>query len=161
MPDSDQFIHALTELERSFSLIGLKLNYNRSEFSISRRTDSTLHTLLSDIRRVMPDIDEVDCGDLSLLGSHLDADSLYSTISQCKRKVELMCERVQNLDAHWALFFITKYASAPRFNHILRTSPAYQKSTELRAVDEVVRETLAKCSNVNFAGGTCSCITWL
>ena len=69
----------------------------------------------------------------------------------CYETIKLICERVQTLDAHWALFCLTRYTSAPRLNHMLRSAPVYLRPNILETIDRDVRETATKCVNVNLA----------
>ena len=104
------------------------------------------------IRQVIPGVAETARSRLSLLGSPLDEGGLDHAISDCGRKVELVCDRVQHLDSHWALFFLTRFSAAPRLNYLMRSSPAYLQPAELVKIDEMVRNTLAKCTNVDVSG---------
>ena len=58
---------------------------------------------------------------------------------------------MKNVNAYWALFFLTRYVSAPRVNYVLRTSPAYTKPSSLQSIDTIVRDALISCTNVEFS----------
>ena len=151
----EQVCRSLAEIERSFALIGLQLNHRKCEVAILNSPAGTSQaSALTAIRQVMPGIVETDRNNLNLLGSPLEPEGLDDSIAQCARKVELMCDRVKQLDSHWALFFLTKYASAPRFNHLLRTSPAYLLPAGLHGMDAYVRDTLVGCINVELTEDT-------
>ena len=63
-----------------------------------------------------------------------------------------MCNRIEGLDEHWALFFLTRYVAAPRLNYALRTSPLYMCMSALQNIDNIVRTTATKCINVDLSG---------
>ena len=145
----DQAARSLAEVEREFALIGLQLNHRKCEFAPLNNLNQPSQTSATEnIRRVMPGIVETANYNLTLLGSPLTPEGLDGSIGRCGQKVELMCERVKQLDSHWALFFLSKYTSAPRFSHLLRTSPAHFHPAGLRRVDACVRRTFVECTNV-------------
>ena len=146
----EQVCISLAEVERSFALIGLQLNHRKCEVAILNSPTGTFRaSALAAVRRVMPDIIETPSNNLTLLGSPLLPEGLDDSIARCGRRVELMCDRVKQLDSHWALFFLSKYASAPRFSHLLRTSPAYLVPAGLHRLDSYVRTTLMESINVD------------
>ena len=104
------------------------------------------------VRQLLPDIREVAIGELTLLGSPLGENALEPSIAAYSAKVDLICSRIKELDAHWALFFLTRYVAAPRLNYVMRTSPLYQCSSSLQRIDEKVRTTTIECINVDLAG---------
>ena len=146
----EQVCGSLAEVERSFAVIGLQLNHRKCEVAMLNSPSGTSQAAaLAAIRRVMPGIEETPSNNLTLLGSPLEPEGLDDSIARCGGKVELMCDRVKQLDSHWALFFLSKYASAPRFNHLLRTSPAYLLPAGLHRMDAYVRATLVESINVD------------
>ena len=148
----EEVLGDLGELERRFAQIGLSLNRNKCEVSILISTPSIPHEdILARVRQVMPGITHTPSDRLTLLGAPLDVGGLEDALALCSRKVELICDRVQTLDSHWALFFLTRYASAPRLSHLLRSSPAYLRPALLHSIDTLVRDALVKCCNVNLS----------
>ena len=153
----EQTLGDLRVLERSLVQIGLKLNQSKCEVSIlSSPTTTVYNNTLARVRQTMPHITETLSHRLTLLGAPLGVEGLNDSLSKCSRKVELICDRVQTLDSHWALFFLTRYASAPRLSHMLRSSPAYLEPRTLDTIDALIRDTLVKCINVQLPGNTWS-----
>ena len=147
-----QALEDLRTLEQSFASIGLHLNPMKSEVTVLGALSAPDYDLVvSSVRQVVPSIVETPLNTLSLLGSSLGVEGLNESLAQCSDKVNLMCHRVKNLDAHWALFFLTRYVSAPRVNYVLRTSPAYTKPSLLQSIDTIVRDALISCTNVEFS----------
>ena len=87
--------------------------------------------------------------ELTLLGSPLTADGLQAFLSDKEEKVKLMCDRIEQLDSHWGLFFLSRFASASRLNYLLRSAPAYQCIDALNRIDNIVRNSLAHTTNVD------------
>ena len=85
---------------------------------------------------------------LSLLGSPISDGGFEQSLEASRRKVEVFCDRVRKLDAHTALFFLVHFASAPRLQYLLRTSPAYRCTDWLDVIDKIVRQTLVDVTNV-------------
>ena len=77
---------------------------------IDAPTLSSHNNVITRISDMMPDIFEVPFDSMSLLGSAIGDGNLDTSIARCTRRVELICQRVRNLDPHWALFlFDTLY----------------------------------------------------
>ena len=126
--------------------MGLHLNPSKSEVTVLGTSATSDHeNILAQIRQQVPDIVETPLNDLALLGSSLGDGALVESLARCSRKVQLICQRVKLLDAHWDLFFLTRYASAPRVSYVLRTSPAYVLPSALSSIDATVRDAL-ECS---------------
>ena len=151
----EQVLRDISEIERNLSSIGLCLNPQKCEVSILGNPPLvTRQNMLSRVRLIMPGISETPIGDLTLLGSPIGVQSLDVSIQLCSRKVKLACERVEGLDSHWALFFVSRYVSAPRVNYLLRTAPVFTRASSLHHIDGIVRNTLAKCVDVDTSGAT-------
>ena len=99
-------------------------------------------------RQVVPDIGETPLEELSLLGAPLGGVSTADSLTTCINNIKTICQRVGLLDAHWAIFFLSRYVSAPRVSYKLRTSPLYEETGALDAIDELVRQTLSERVNV-------------
>lgn len=66
--------------------------------------------------------------------------------------IKRLCERLQHLDSHTAVFFLAHYVSAPRLMYLLRSAPVYKQPSALQKIDELVRGALTEASNVNISG---------
>ena len=64
------------------------------------------------VRGIMPNLRETFANNLTLLGSPIGTDALEPSIAAYSNKVQLICNRIVDLDAHWALFFLTRYVAA-------------------------------------------------
>ena len=144
-----QVSNNLRELKVGLAQIGLQLDPTKCKAVIlSQQSNSDHGTAMATLRNVQPGIEEIHINDFTLLGSPVEVGGLESAISKCAQRVERVCERLRLLDAHWALFFLTRFTSAPRVSHILRTCPSYLRADSLTQIDRVVRSTLSDCTNV-------------
>ena len=66
--------------------------------------------------------------------------------------IALLCGRLESLDPHLALFFLTHYVSVPRLTYLLRSAPMFKEGETLERIDEIVRATLTKAVNVDVTG---------
>ena len=147
-----QAVEDLGMLEQRFAALGLHLNPRKSEVTVLGTSAAVDHAhIIAQIRQRVPDIVETPLNDLALLGSSLGDGALAESLSRCSSKVDLICARLKHLDAHWALFFLTRYASAPRVSYVLRTSPAYVLPSALSSIDATVRDALECCLNIELS----------
>ena len=143
----------LASLQREFLAMGLELNPAKCELTILGAPSMAARRLALDrVRQVVPDILEVDLDNLTLLGAALGTSSLDSSMVVYAEVIRGICQRIGLLDAHWALFFLSRYVSAPRLSYAMRTSPLYSRAQQLQALDEVVRSTLCERVNVAVSG---------
>ena len=103
------------------------------------------------VQGTLPSSAEVEKDQLSLLGSTLYVDGLPGALTAAATVVTKLCERLESLDAHTGLFFLTHHTSAPRFMHILRSSPAFTNDDQLREIDFILRSTASSITNVEIS----------
>ena len=104
-------------------------------------------TVVSSVRQILPSIVETPLNTLSLLGTSLWADGLNESLTRCSEKVKLICQRVNNLDVHWAPFFLTRHVLTPRVYYVLGTSPTYTETLSQQSINTIVRDTLVEFSS--------------
>ena len=110
--------------------------------------------VLSPILNILPDIKITPTAELSLLGSPVSNQSVPSALASAKVVVEGMCERIQYLDSHTALYMLTHHTSAPRLSYLLRTAPTYLFPEQLSLLDRVVQDTATNATNTCLAEDT-------
>ena len=151
---AEQVARELSRIREGFSAsLGLELNPEKCEIAYLGASNPSLsQAAVSIVRQVMPEIVETSLEELSLLGSPLQDGGLQPTLRSAASLVSLLCERLQSLDAHLALFFLSHFVSVPRLTYLLRTSPTYKERSSLADIDECVRTALTRAVNVDIAG---------
>ena len=143
----------LRSLVTALPRLGLQLNPTKCEVAFLDAAHQTTHdAAVETIRSALPDIVETPLKKLTLLGSPLRDDSLAAAADNAADIIGRLCSRLLQLDRHTALFFLVHYVSAPRLLYLLRSAPLYKVSEKLMKIDELVRETLVKVSNVAISG---------
>ena len=128
--------------------LGLELNRSKCEMTINSGTPAATENIANTISSVLPDIKIIHPEQLTLLGSPLHHEGLSDFVRSAHTTISRLCTRICLLDRHTALFFLSKYVSAPRVQYLLRSSPAYLDPTELSRIDSTVRLTLQEVCNV-------------
>ena len=150
---AEQVAQDLSRLRDGFSAIGLQLNPHKCEVAyLGPSESSSKQTAISIVSEAMPGIAVTSPEALSLLGSPLHDQGLKPAVERAAEMVSLLCDRLQELDAHLALFFLTHYISAPRLTYLLRSCPTFKESINLTQVDETVKMALSKAVNVDVTG---------
>ena len=95
-----------------------ELTFNIDAATEAENVYHTISTALPGINITQP-----EC--LTLLGSPLHTAGLRNAIGSARTTIRRLCTRLRRLDRHTAVFFLSKYVSAPRVQYLLRSSPAY------------------------------------
>ena len=130
--------------------IDLHLNHRKPEVTvIDALTLSSLDHGITRISGKMPGIGEVSFDSMSLNGSVIGDGSLHTTITRCTMLVELIHQRVRNLDPYWALSFLTHLYFVPKSWLCAANITCLHETTFAEAIDDVVREAFVQRSNVH------------
>ena len=79
------------------------------------------------VRQVLPDIGHTPLTELTLLGAPLQDEGVRAALAAAAETVVRLCDRLEPLGAHTAVFFLTHHVSAPRLMHLLRSAPVYRR----------------------------------
>ena len=109
--------------------LGLELKRSKCELTINSGTLAATENIANTISSVLPDIKIIHPEQLTLLGSPLHHEGLSDFVRSAHTTISRLCTRICLLDRHTALFFLSKYVSAPRVQYLLRSSPAYLDPT--------------------------------
>ena len=74
--------------------------------------------------------------ELILLGAPISTDAVLEAIEAASRVIARLIERVENIDSHAALFFLSRCASVPRSTYLMCAAPTFLATQQLRAIDE-------------------------
>ena len=139
----------LRELTTALPKLGLQVNPAKCEVTVLGTTAQSTHdAAITALRNILPEIAETPLNELMLLGSPLSDGSLVPAVDSAADIIRRLCTRLLELDRHTAIFFLVHYVSAPRLLYLLRSAPLYKVSETLGKIDELVRDTLVKVSNV-------------
>ena len=100
------------------------------------------------IHTILPGTKTITADNFTLLNSPIFPDALTNSIEKIEETVNLMCERMELLDAHTGLFLLSHYTSAPRFNYLMRSAPTYKSKQALVKVDATVKTATTRVCNV-------------
>ena len=131
--------------------IGLELNTKKCEVVLAGPAPPP--QVLATLRATLPQLQETQPSDLSLLGSPLTDVALPTATTRAAATIDRMCARIRRLDAHTGLYLLAHYTAAPRLTYLLRSAPLYREPGPLLAVDRTVRSTLAAVTNVDIDDG--------
>ena len=137
----------LAALAAALPGIGLELNTKKCEVVFAGPAPPP--QILATLRATLPQLQETQPSDLSLLGSPLTDVALPTATTRAAATIDRMCARIRRLDAHTGLYLLAHYTAAPRLTYLLRSAPLYREPGPLLAVDRTVRSTLAAVTNVD------------
>ena len=138
----------LAALAAALPGIGLELNTKKCEVVLAGPAPPP--QVLATLRATLPQLQETQPSDLSLLGSPLTDVALPTATTRAAATIDRMCARIRRLDAHTGLYLLAHYTAAPRLTYLLRSAPLYRRAVvPLLAVDRTVRSTLAAVTNVD------------
>jgi hypothetical protein len=75
----------------------------------------------------------VSTEDLTLLGSAVTRDAIKGALLQRQDVLKVMCDRLETLDPHTALFLLANALGIPKFMYTLRTCPTWIELDVLRS----------------------------
>ena len=128
--------------------LGLQLNMTKCELFVPTDAPGEVEQVYNTISAALPEIKVTRPEQLTLLGSPLHKTGLSVSIESAHTTISRLCSRLRLLDRHTALFFLSKYVSAPRVQYLLRSSPAYLELASLSNIDSTVRLALQEVCNV-------------
>lgn len=149
--DSPERVHEdLRVLMDRLRAIGLEINSSKCELSILN--DDRQEETVALFRGVLPEVKVVQTCNLSLLGAPLDQRGIPGSICDKKEGLDKMASKLELLDSHQAFVLLRNAFAIPKLQYILRASPAYLYSNELKIFDRALFESLGRVTNVSFEG---------
>ena len=116
----------------------------KSHFSISylpvlvNSNQLVSEDVLNIFNNVTPGIKLVNNEDLTLLGAPIYREGIHKVLEPKLKSLELMCERLSNVDSHEATFLMKNALSIPKLNYFLRTAPCFQEINLLEQFDKTL-----------------------
>ena len=105
----------LAALAAALPGIGLELNTKKCEVVFAGPAPPP--QILATLRATLPQLQETQPSDLSLLGSPLTDVALPTATTRAAATIDRMCARIRRLDAHTGLYLLAHYTAAPRLTY--------------------------------------------
>lgn len=149
----DEFTKILEDIEKVLefcNVSGLTLNPSKCEVFFINTSPQEKSEMLHKLNQLLPGIKVIDASSFQLLGAPILEESLSEMLTTSLNCVEIMCNRLTLLDIHPALRVLRCSLSAPRFQYLLRASPAFIRMDQLVLIDEFYKRTLEAITNNKF-----------
>ena len=140
--------------------LGLQINSKKCELYIVNASmeaaslSPETRAQLDQIKLTAPGIRILEDQDLTLLGAPILEESGNDVLLSKLQDLSLMVERLEDIDAHDALFLLKNCFSIPKLMYFLRCAPCFKHQGTLHKYDEKLRECLQKILNVQLEDGT-------
>ena len=142
--------------------LGLQINSKKCELYVVKSNASMEAASLSpetraqldQIKLTAPGIRILKDQDLTLLGAPILEESGNDVLLSKLQDLSLMVERLEDIDAHDALFLLKNCFSIPKLMYFLRCAPCFKHQGTLHKYDEKLRECLQKILNIQLEDGT-------
>ena len=150
MGDSvDKVLGDLDTLLAGFPELGADLHGDTCELSTLNCTEEQQAQIIQAFQLRLPTIKIIPSEQLDLLGSPLQDAGVPRMLQEKKESLERLCSRLEEIEAHPALILLKNCFSLPKLMYILRTSTAFKFPEELMAIDDFIRQTLTRITNVD------------
>lgn len=146
----DNLSTLLTDISRILDFCcvsGMKLNPNKCEVFFINSSLEVENNMFSELSKLLPGIRRLDKENFELLGAPIFKEGIPRMFSSKLEIVKHMCNRLRILDVHPSLCILRHCIAAPKFQHLLRTSPTFQYPILLQKADELFRLTLEAVTN--------------
>ena len=141
----------LQQIILKLQTLGLTLEPTKCKIiPLSSPSNST--TAISQLVSILPGMKTLPKEQLCYLNSPILPDAIPDAVSKSAKDVSTICSRIPYLDSHTGLFILTHYASAPRLNYLMRSSPTFKCPGALDQIDLEVQEAAIKVTNVKLEG---------
>lgn len=127
---------------------GLELNTNKCEI-FALNLDATRQAfVLNQVRTLLPGAGLTPPQDLEILGAPVLPEAISKALRAKVTKMNDVLRLLPLMNPQQALFLLRCSFLAPKFMHLLRTTPLTGHEDSLRDLEEKFRETLEKCLNL-------------
>ena len=127
--------------------LGLEVNPGKCEIMLIRPKEDENSTIAK-FRELAPEIREINVDNLTMLGSPIMVEAINGVLQSKLESFQLMCERLEVLDPHDALFLLRHAFALPKLTYFLRTSPCFKNTEILKKYDNAMRVALIRILNV-------------
>ena len=132
--------------------MGLEVNPQKCELVfLGCPSDEQKQSILSKFSEVCPGVQVTELEDPVVLGATIGSTALESTVEEKTLVFQTFSQKLQSVNAHYALFLIKNGFHMPRLLYVLRTSPCFKLCEKLQGIDNYVRASLESICNVNLS----------
>ncbi|XP_055339287.1 uncharacterized protein LOC129588896 [Paramacrobiotus metropolitanus] len=128
--------------------IGLEINVTKWERYVSGGSETAQQKAVDDFLAQHPGVRVMSSSSLTLLGAPILDAAIAPLFAEKAQSLATVCERMQLLPRHHALFFLRHCLGAPKIVYMLRCSNAWKYSEQLYKIDEVLRSCFQQLCNV-------------
>ena len=141
-----------TTLRSTFLAMGLKVNPQKCELVfLGCPSNDQKQSILSKFSEVCPGVQVAELEDLVVLGVPIASKALESTVEEKTQVFQAFPQKLQGIDAHYALFLIKNCLYMLRLLYVLRTSPCFKLCEKLQRLDNYLRASLESICNVSLS----------
>lgn len=145
----------LDTILKRFSEIGLTLNSNKCEIFISESISPTLQTnIIDSVNNLTSNISVLSRDTLTLLGAPIFDDSIPTTLNAKIEQFLNTSNLLYEINPHMAMHILRLCLFSPKFIYLLRCSPVWKFPTITSKIDEILKETVSKITNLTFTSSS-------
>ena len=148
----EDVLNYYTTLRSAFVAMGLEVNPQKCELVfLGCPSNEKKQSFLPKFFEFCPGVQVTDLEDLVVLGTPIGSADLESTVEEKTQVFQAFSQKIQRLDAHYALFLIKNCSHMPRLFYVLRTSPCFKLFEKLQRIDNYLRASLESICNVSLS----------
>lgn len=114
---------------------GLQVNPRKCEIFLIKPQSKECKNALEAFQSLTEGVKLVEKEDLMLLGAPIFPEALGSVLESKLDNLELMAQRLKEIDSHTALFLLKNCFAMPKLTYLLRASPSFIKNDVLNRYD--------------------------
>ena len=139
----------LTRIIEASSDLGLQINAKKCElYVVKSGTSEDSSVQIEEMKNIAPGIRILSDQDLTLLGAPILEASGNTVLLAKLEDLSRMTQRLEDIDAHDALFLLKNVYAIPKMTYFLRCAPCFKHGETLQQYDEKLRQCLQKILNV-------------
>ena len=148
----EDVLNDYTTLRSAFLAMGLEVNPQKCELVfLGCPSNKQKQSILSKFSEVCPGVQVTALKDLVVLGAPISSAALESTVEEKTQVFKAFSQKLQRIDAHYALFLIKNCLHMPKLLYDLRTSPCFKLCEKLQRIDNYLRAFLESICNVSLS----------
>ena len=148
----EDVLNDYTTLRSAFLAMGLEVNPQKCELVfLGCPSNEQKQSILSKLSEVCAGVQVTELEDLVVLGAPIGSAALESTVEEKTQFFQAFSQKLQRIDAHYALFLIKNCLHMPRLLYVLRTSPCFKLCEKLQRIDNYLRASLEYICTVSLS----------